>query len=158
MRLTFLLAPPDAPTSLKFMTDCTNYKPLLQWRVGESNNDFMRFVTVEYKSEYPDDVNTWYVAGSVDGESVNQYQFKNIPGNARLMFRATAYNQVGASLPSLPTAASLCVTLPKRPENNPVNVSLVVVSASESDIVWGVSIDLFFFCVYARGSYPCWWY
>ena len=110
----------------------------MEWRVGEANNDAMKSVKVEYTSDYPDDANIWYTAGSVFGESVNQYQFTNIPGNARLKFRATAYNQVGASLVSLPTDPLLCITPPKRPENNPVNVSLVVVGPSDSTIVWGV--------------------
>lgn len=147
-----LPAQPESPTSLKLLTDCSNFKPHLEWRVGEANNDPMKYVTVEYTSDYPDDFGIWYTAGDVLGESVNKFQFGSsltpitLPGNARIKFRATAVNQVGPSTLSPETDPALCITPAKRPSNNPVNVSLVVVGPADSDIVWGVSIiDLLLF-------------
>lgn len=106
----------------------------------------MKYVVVEYTSDFIDDINTWYTAGKVLGESVNQFEFGSsltpitLPGNSRIKFRATAVNQVGPSIVSLATKPMLCITPPKRPSNNPVNVSLVLINAGESDIVWGVSL------------------
>ena len=152
----YFSAEPDAPTSITFVRDCSNFRPHLQWRVGEANNDPMKFVKVEYTSDYPDDANTWYVAGEVMGESVNQFEFGSIltpitlPGNARIKFRATAVNQVGPSKLSRATDPLLCITPPKRPSNNPVNVSLVVLNVGESNIVWGVSIIPVLFLIVLR--------
>ncbi len=93
--------------------------PTLTWVVGEANGDTMKFVIVEYTSEYVDDANTWYVAGKSEGESANQFVFGTgprtmvLPGNAAIKFRVTAVNLVGSSTPSKPTLGSLCVTPPK---------------------------------------------
>ncbi len=114
------LAPPETPLSVKVVGGCTNYKPTITWIVGEANQDTMKYVEVEYTSEYPDDANTWYVAGKSFGESANQFEFGTtdnplvLPGNAAIKFRATAYNQVGASGPSLTTKFIDCRTPPKR--------------------------------------------
>ena len=140
-----VIAAPDSPTSLTLPVSCANYRPTVEWRVGEANNDPMKFVKVEYSSDYPDDTNIWYEAGIVKGESANQFEFGSslnpvvLPGNAAIKFRATAVNQVGASLPSKPSLSSLCVTAPKRPSTNPENLTLVVKNRQDSDIVWSVS-------------------
>ncbi|XP_065067285.1 fibronectin type III domain-containing protein-like isoform X2 [Rhopilema esculentum] len=135
-------AAPDSPTSLTLPVSCANYRPTVEWRVGEANNDPMKFVKVEYSSDYPDDTNIWYEAGIVKGESANQFQFGSslnpvvLPGNAAIKFRATAVNQVGASQPSKPSLSSLCVTASKQPSTNPENLTLVVKNRQDSDIVW----------------------
>ena len=144
-RNPLISAPPETPTSLTVKSGCNNHRPHVEWRVGESNEDIMKYVAMEFSSTYPDDINTWYKAGIVQGESANQFEFGSrltpmtVPGNAEIRFRVIAVNQVGASTPSAPSPGSLCVTPPKRPSTNPQNVTLVAKSASQADVMWNVS-------------------
>eukprot|EP00794_Sanderia_malayensis_P005991 gene5991-6687_t len=120
-------APPETPLSIR-VASCQNFRPLLTWTVTEANRDTMKYVQVEYTSTYHDDANTWYVAGQSFGESANQFQFGGprspavLPGFATIKLRVVAYNQVGGSLPSVPTPQSTCTTPAKRPSKNPTNV------------------------------------
>ncbi|XP_061175831.1 neuroglian-like [Saccostrea echinata] len=111
---------PEPPREV-FIKVCMNTWAEIGWTKGASNNDPIRYFTIQFNTSFSPD--EWFIGANNISATQNTARVLLSPW-ANYTFRVLATNEIGTSKPSLHTIFP-CSTMEARPSKNPENVRTI---------------------------------